>query len=154
MVKLPSGQTVLLDGAHNPAGVESLRAALAAEFPGARPTLIFGVLADKDWKTLCARLAPLAGRLLLVPLKSERALPPGDLLPACREANPRAAVAVCPSLADALRASEGDPFVVVTGSLYLIGEAMERLGLSSSPARNERDLNEWNQGNSPSRPRS
>jgi hypothetical protein len=34
-------------------------------------------------------------------------------------------------------------FIVITGSLYLVGEALELLGLSP-PAENERALNEWN----------
>ena len=37
-----------------------------------------------------------------------------------------------------------DPFVVVKGSLYLVGEAMELLTLSTAPEEEERSLNEWN----------
>jgi dihydrofolate synthase/folylpolyglutamate synthase len=143
LVKSPGGQTILLDGAHNPASAAALAAAFRQQYPGACPALILGVLADKDWRPLAETLAPLARRLLLVPVNSRRSLAPGDLLDVCRMANPQAAVEVCASLADALDRSAREPFVIITGSLYLIGEAMERLQLSPVPAVDERGLNEW-----------
>jgi len=47
------------------------------------------------------------------------------------------------SLGAALEATAADPFVVIAGSLYLVGEAMERLQLSAAKAGDERGLNEW-----------
>jgi hypothetical protein len=52
-------------------------------------------------------------------------------------------VAEYPSLSAALAESAGDEFVIVAGSLYLIGEAMELLGLLPGTNENERALNEW-----------
>ena len=138
-----SGQTLLLDGAHNPAGAEALRVALQAEFPKSRPTLIFGVFRDKDSASMCHSLAPLAGRLVLTPVHSDRSEDPAKLVAACRGANPRASIEVCPSLARALEMTAKDPFVVIAGSLYLVGEAMELLHLAATPAGDERKLNEW-----------
>jgi len=144
-VTTASGQVVLLDGAHNPASAEALRAALLAEFPDTRPAIIFGVFRDKDSASMCHSLAPLAGRLLLTPVHSERTEDPARLVTACREANPRAPLEVCASLAQAVAKAAREPFVVVTGSLYLVGEALELLGLS--PANGgERALNEWTAG--------
>src|SRR5438876_5462350 len=78
LVKTKSGQTFLLDGAHNPAGAaalrdalrsESVRAAISGGLTGAHrkhcrqdagATLILGVLEDKDWPRMCEPLAPLA----------------------------------------------------------------------------------------------
>jgi len=137
------GQTVLLDGAHNIPSAEALAAAFRQQFPTAQPAMIFGVLADKDWRPLAETLAPLARRILLVPVNSERTLPPFELLPACRSANPSATVEVCASLSDALARSKAEPFLLITGSLYLIGEAMERLQLLPAPPADERGLNEW-----------
>jgi folylpolyglutamate synthase/dihydropteroate synthase len=48
------------------------------------------------------------------------------------------------SLADALRKISSDNFIVITGSLYLVGEALELLGLSPA-TKSERELNEWTQ---------
>jgi dihydrofolate synthase/folylpolyglutamate synthase len=139
-----SGQNILLDGAHNPAGIEVLCPEIERQFARARPTIIFGVLRDKDWKTMIARLAPLTGRLVLTPVKSERSLPPQDLLPLLQGL--QAPISVCPSLSEALKQSADDPNLVICGSLYLVGEAMELLQVSAVPARSERDLNEWGVG--------
>jgi hypothetical protein len=49
---------------------------------------------------------------------------------------------VCNNFEDSLIASKNEPFVVVTGSLYLVGEALELLGFSPANA-GERGLNEW-----------
>ena len=138
-----SGQTVLLDGAHNPDGAEALRVALQEEFPDAQPAMIFGVFRDKDSTSMCHSLAPLAGRILLSPVHSERSEDPSKLVAACRESNPRAPIEVCPSLADAFQKVAGAPFVVIAGSLYLIGEAMELLHLTRVTGPDEKSLNEW-----------
>ena len=142
-VETASGQTILLDGAHNPAGAEALRVSLLAEFPEARPTIVFGVFRDKDSASMCHSLAPLAGRLVLTPVHSERTEHPANLILACREVNPQAPVEVCASLAQALERTARDPFVVIAGSLYLVGEAMELLHLAAPPRDDEKRLNEW-----------
>lgn len=143
-----SGQSILLDGAHNGPGALALSDALRQHFPDVRPVMILGVLSDKDWDSIGRTLAPLAGRLLLVPVNSARGLAPDKLLPACKDANPRASVEVCASLTDALRRSAEEPFVVITGSLYLVGEAMQQLRLSPVPPHDERGLNETMRGQS------
>jgi len=101
------------------------------------------VLEDKDWPLMCLTLAPLAGRVLLAPVNSERTASPALLRDACSKSNPAAETIACPSLADALKLTTNDPFVLITGSLYLVGEAMELLGLSPATLRSERGLNEW-----------
>lgn len=138
-----SGQILLLDGAHNPAGAGTLRATLREHFPQAQPTLILGVLRDKDWTTMCEILAPLARRILLVPVHSGRTALPEELKAVCHQVNPQATVEVCSSLPEALEHAAKDPFIVLAGSLYLVGEAMERLNLSPASPPNERGLNEW-----------
>jgi dihydrofolate synthase/folylpolyglutamate synthase len=146
LVTKPSGQKILLDGAHNTAGARTLAEALAEYFPGVRPTLVLGILQDKDWLRICEFLAPLAGRILLAPVGSERSAAPQQLSEVCHRANPQVEVTICGSLAQALAAAESDRFVVVTGSLYLIGEAMEHLRLLPA-ATGERSLNEWGLAN-------
>ena len=132
----------LLDGAHNPAGAESLRAALRTGFPGARPALIFGTLEDKKWFEMCRLLAPVAGKIITVAVPSPRTADPQTLAEFFRTANPEAGVAVAAGLADAINALKTEPFIVVTGSLYLVGEALEFFGLAPGGA-NERSLNDW-----------
>jgi dihydrofolate synthase / folylpolyglutamate synthase len=143
LVTRHSGQRVLLDGAHNVGGAGILAAAMKEYFPSVRPTLVLGILRDKDWPGMCDILAPLAERILLVPVPSERSATPQELAAVCRRANPRAQVTECVSLREALAATAGEDFLTIAGSLYLIGEAMELLHLSPAKARNERGLNEW-----------
>jgi folylpolyglutamate synthase/dihydropteroate synthase len=100
-------------------------------------------LADKDFQPMCQALAPLARRILTVPVGSRRTAPPEEVAAACRQANPTAMVETCHSLRDAFEQSAREPFLIVTGSLYLVGEAMEWLELSPVKPVNERGLNEW-----------
>src|SRR5262249_4594882 len=53
LVPLPTGQKILLDGAHNVGGAEMLAAALKQYFAGAKPALVLGILRDKDWARMC-----------------------------------------------------------------------------------------------------
>lgn len=139
LITRPNGQRVLLDGAHNIAGVETLRATLKGE----SLTLILGMLGDKDWQVMCQMLAPLARRIMLVPVDSTRTAKPEELAAACRAANPQADVHSAANLSAALTDSAEDEFVVIAGSLYLIGAALALLDPEFSQIEDERRLNEW-----------
>jgi dihydrofolate synthase/folylpolyglutamate synthase len=156
LIEKSNGQKMLLDGAHNIAGVETLRSALLSwsssvnlaghtlkrELHEGALTCIVGFLADKDWRPMCEILAPLASKIFTVPVASARTADANELANNFRSANPRAEVMGCKNLSEALNASKDDAFVVITGSLYLIGEALELLGHSPAGA-GERGLNEW-----------
>jgi dihydrofolate synthase/folylpolyglutamate synthase len=142
LIPLPDGRRILLDGAHNVAGVKALAAALEKDFPAPKRTLVLGVLQDKDWRHIGETLAPLATRIFTVPVSSERSTNPNELAAACRAANSSAEIGTCHSLREALKKIAQDDFVVITGSLYLVGEALELLGLAPA-GRDERGLNEW-----------
>ena len=138
----PNGQVIVLDGAHNSAGATALRAALQKDFAATPKVLIFGALADKKWEEICAILADCATEVFTVPVASERTAHAGELALAFRKTTPQARATETASLADALTACKDKPFIVITGSLYLVGEALERLGFSPAGA-GERGLNEW-----------
>ena len=140
---LPGGRKLLLDGAHNIAGAKTLADALRTLFPAVRSSLILGILADKDFGEICAVLAPLSNRILVCPVPSERSAPPGEVAAACRLANPSAKVSEHSSLQQALTESSEVPLTVITGSLYLVGEALELLKASEGAPAGERGLNEW-----------
>ena len=136
------GQKILLDGAHNVAGAETLRATLEKDFAGSRPVFIFGALADKNWPDICRLLAPLTAKIITVPVASKRTATAEELASGFRSLNPNLSVRAMADLVEAINASKDEPFVVITGSLYLVGEALELLGFSpDSPG--ERGLNEW-----------
>ena len=143
LVTRPSGQKILLDGAHNIGGAGILADSVKEYFPSAKLTLVLGILRDKDWPAMCGILAPLAERILLVPVPSERSATPQELAGACRRANPQARVTEHASLREALAKTASDAFLTIAGSLYLVGEAMELLHLSPAKTQDERGLNEW-----------
>jgi dihydrofolate synthase/folylpolyglutamate synthase len=120
---------VLLDGAHNPAGARALATALLEEFVVDRRTLVVACLADKDIRGILEGLAPATGRLVVTTNRSPRAAPAERLR---KEAEAAGLVAeVAPDVPTAVRqaiddASEREA-VVVTGSLYTVGEARDLL---------------------------
>ncbi|MCS7091431.1 MAG: folylpolyglutamate synthase/dihydrofolate synthase family protein [Verrucomicrobiota bacterium] len=142
-VRLPSGTLLVLDGAHNVGAMEVLCATLQERFPDVRPTVILGVMADKDLAGIARIVARQAGRILCVPVPSDRGADPRHLAEICRQVAPRLQVQVQPSLQAALQASQHDAVVTVTGSLYLVGQALESLGLVDLPSRDEKELNNW-----------
>jgi dihydrofolate synthase/folylpolyglutamate synthase len=143
LVDRPGGQKLLLDGAHNVGGAESLRTALKTYFPAQSITLILGLLRDKDCAAICDILAPLAGRILLVPVNSHRSASTQELAGFSRKAKGAAEIKEADPLKKALELANSDPFVVIAGSLYLIGEAMDLIELCPATPDDERKLNEW-----------
>jgi dihydrofolate synthase/folylpolyglutamate synthase len=126
------GVTVILDCAHNPHGAAALAAALRREGidPG-RSALVFGALADKRWREALAILAGTGSRRYYAeprgrapaPLDALREAAPGEAV-----GDPRAAVR------RALAESRPGDTVIVTGSIYLVGEVRaELLGIESDP---------------------
>ena len=127
-VTLPGGRRVLLDGAHNPHAVAALAAELEAR--GEPYGLVFGALADKDVAAMAEAIAPRARRVWLAPPASPRAM----TLEALAAQPPLAAAVPCAGAEEALAAALDSPLdspeglpLVVTGSLYLVGEARQIL---------------------------
>jgi dihydrofolate synthase / folylpolyglutamate synthase len=127
--------TVLIDGAHNPAGISTLCTALKDEFSYRCLTIVFGVLDDKDYRTMVRRLSLMADRLILTRPESERSLAPAVILPVARQYHPCPEVIEQPeeALREALDTADPDDLICVTGSLYLVGAVTrffgERLGV-------------------------
>jgi dihydrofolate synthase/folylpolyglutamate synthase len=120
-----SSRNWLLDVAHNPAGVWSLRAALNGgwQIPPPR-TLIFSCLRDKPLTELAQILFPLFEEVIFAPINSARATPVEELLAAARLTGTKA-IALA-SIADAIEraaADTGNATIVISGSVYLVGEA-------------------------------
>ena len=136
------GRRFLLDGAHNIASADALRDSLEKNFAADRKTLILGILGDKDWRPICERLAPTAETIFTVAVSSNRTANPEELEDICRAVNAHAQISTCGSLHEALDKAPASRLTVITGSLYLVGEALELLGCLPS-AKSERELNEW-----------
>lgn len=119
----------ILDVAHNPAGAWALRAGLSSALSGTQPrTLIFGCLRDKPVEEMAKILFPLFDRVILTPIHSVRAAALPDLL-AAAEATGTPAISA-ESVRQALELGKigaGPGPVVVSGSVYLVGEARSLL---------------------------
>ncbi len=116
----------LLDGAHNPAGVESLVLTLRQEYEYRRLIVVWGAMLDKDLDHTLPPIAELAAVLLLTRPQGERAATP-EQLRAHLDAGLHQRCECIADVEQALRraealAADGD-LVVVAGSLYLIGAA-------------------------------
>jgi dihydrofolate synthase/folylpolyglutamate synthase len=121
---------VLLDGAHNVAGAESLRSALAEEFAtDAHRTIVVGLLREKEPHEMLSALGVNDAELLVCCRPpSPRALEPELVAKAAEELGvARGAIEVVDSVREAvgaaLLATPEDGQVVVTGSLYTVGAA-------------------------------
>ncbi len=125
---------VVLDGAHNPAGVARLARSLHEEFRFDRLILVASVMADKPVEAMLAVLGPLASVVVATRAAVARAASPERVAEAARgaaggRATPR--VLTSPDVPAALdlalrEAGEGD-LVLVTGSLFAVGEARVHL---------------------------
>lgn len=114
---------LLVDGAHNPEATQALAASLAEELPGVRWEMVFGTMADKDAEAMLEPLGSLVTAVHAVAADSPRARDASEIA-AVAAASLDAPVDTHPSTAAALQAAigSGNP-VLVTGSIYLVGEA-------------------------------
>ena len=118
---------VIADGAHNPQCVEALARSLDEYLPGQKVLFLLGVLEDKDYETMLARLLPYGKKFFCLTPDSPRALG-ADELSAYLRAKGADAVS-CTTAEDgvrrALEESGGETPVIACGSLYLMGEVRE-----------------------------
>jgi len=121
--------TVLLDGAHNPDAAHALRKTVEELWPGRTVHLVLGMSADKPVRTIGEILCPMASRVTCTKSRHPRACDPQRLAeqlgPLCRE------VIVIPDAVDAytyvLNTADPDDLIVITGSLFLVGELRPQL---------------------------
>jgi len=126
----------VLDVAHNPAGAWALRSTLSAyddSETGREITMIFGAMRDKAIREIGEILFPIASRVILTSANNPRAATAEEI----REAAARVAAGtdlqeaedVAAALAKAKKLAGSNALVVITGSIYIVGEAMRILGI-------------------------
>ena len=127
---LASDPLVMVDGAHNADGVNTVVESLREEFPTIRWQLVLGVMGDKNVELMMERLGPLVDGIVVTEVDDARAVPPAEL------AERVAKIVDVPVIVgdtveyalDMARAEAGtDGAVLVTGSLYLVGEVRDIL---------------------------
>jgi len=115
---------LVLDGAHNAHGSAQLVTTWREVIGAERALVIFGALRDKDYTEMLRALEPIAEEFWFVPLESTRAETPEQLAEKCPFPH-----RIFSSLEAALtEAGEQPRRILVTGSLFLVGEALELLG--------------------------
>jgi dihydrofolate synthase/folylpolyglutamate synthase len=115
---------VILDCAHNELSIQALLQTLDSELgANVRPRLVFGCLEDKQWERMAAMLAPRMKSVVVTRAKPKRPLAPEKLLPLFARWVPSRIVEGPVEAIDAVMSeSLPDDVVLVTGSVYLVGE--------------------------------
>lgn len=118
---------ILLDGAHNPGAALALAQALKNTRGNGRLLLVMGIMADKEVDTILARLLPLAQTVIFTQPQYFRAATPADL--ARRAAPFNLETIQVPRVAEAIKRAQSlagpEDRIVITGSLFTVGEAKE-----------------------------
>ncbi len=124
---------LLLDSAHNPESAVKLSEALEALFPQRPRVLVYGSKTTKDIGGTLKELLPLADHLVLTRSSDGMTDDPTHLAAIVREVGYNGAILVEPNLSLALdkaRANAGSAgLVLVTGSMFIVGETRTLLGL-------------------------
>jgi dihydrofolate synthase/folylpolyglutamate synthase len=130
---------MVIDVAHNPAGAWALRAGLSEHFAGSaverKLIMIYGAMRDKAIREVGRILFPLAEKVVLTRAGGNpRAATTLELVEAIGDCG--TPLVETPNVAEALRQAmaEARPFgpralLVITGSIYVVGEAMQALGV-------------------------
>jgi len=119
---------LVLDVAHNPAGMKALVDTLAACGLAERPwQVVFGAMADKDVDTMLTDLEPLTQTLYVCAPDYKRSTPPEELANRARR-NGFTDVRTFSTVADAIRAAlQANTAMLVCGSFYVAEEAVAAL---------------------------
>jgi dihydrofolate synthase / folylpolyglutamate synthase len=121
-------ERIIIDGAHNPAGMRTLVQTWRNEFGDDRTAIVLAILQEKNADEMVQELSNIGTRFILPPIRSIRAIPPSELADLIRSitALPSSVVS---SVSEALSMSEKFPDrVLITGSLHFAGEALAHLG--------------------------
>lgn len=121
---------ILFDGAHNISGAKALREYLD-EFVTEPITMIFGAMRDKDLTEIAEILFPKADKLILTKPDTPRSMETAELLRFVSRNFDKSRVFPVENVKSALKfadeISSGKDLILITGSLYLVGEAQKIL---------------------------
>ncbi|HEY5555196.1 MAG TPA: folylpolyglutamate synthase/dihydrofolate synthase family protein [Cellulomonas sp.] len=128
--------TVLVDAAHNPAGVAALVEAVEEAFEFTRLVGVVGVLSDKDPENILAGLEPLLAEVVITHVSSPRSMDVHDLAEIAIDVfgedrvhvEERLDAAIDLAVARAESEEDYGAGVLVTGSVVLVAEARILLG--------------------------
>ena len=124
----------VLDVAHNPAGAWALRSTLSSAYPDGRAiTMVFGVMSDKAVQQITEILFPIADHVVVTQADNPRSASPDEIRQAAARVATGSDIAAAENVAAALeqarRVAGPAGLVVITGSIYVVAEAMRTLGV-------------------------
>jgi dihydrofolate synthase/folylpolyglutamate synthase len=125
------GHTLILDVAHNPAGAWALRAAISESFAEKEVTLIFAAMRDKAIQEMAEILFPVARQVIVTNVDNPRAASTEELVQAGSRtgADIHAEPNIAAALSCAFERTPKDNLIVITGSIFLVGDTMKELGI-------------------------
>src|SRR5207249_109071 len=95
------------------------------QFVNERATILLAILRDKNVAAIVEALRPIASQIVLLQIRSERALPPNELAQVISAITPSLPYSTTPSVAEAISAAQRtSERVLITGSLHFAGEAL------------------------------
>ncbi len=121
---------VIVDCAHNCAAVAVLVATWRARFGTQKAAVVFGAVRNKDLHGMARTLEPITERLFAAPIDTQRGYSSAELLHQLGQPDSESFA----SVGDAIHAAQrtGLP-VLITGSIFLVGAALEALGWADAP---------------------
>lgn len=125
---------MVFDVAHNPAGAWALRSTLSSVYENRKIIFVFGAMRDKAIREITEILFPLGERVIATTVGNPRAATPEEIRDAAARTGTEVELQpdISAALDDARSAAANDGIVVVTGSIYVVGEAMRILGVPAN----------------------
>ncbi len=123
----------VFDVAHNPAGAWALRSSLSSAYDGRPLIFLFGAMRDKAVREIAEILFPLADHIIATQADNPRAASPDEIRAAASRIS--AEMEEAPNVSAALKRAETlalqnpESVIVVTGSIYVVGEAIQCLNI-------------------------
>lgn len=126
-----SSPEIVLDVAHNPAGAWALRAALSAAFDDRPFTIVFGAMRDKAIGEIAEILFPISERVIATRADNPRSASVEEIRAAAARTSTEIvdSTDVPAALQTACNLVGSRGLIVITGSIYVVGEAMRELDL-------------------------
>jgi dihydrofolate synthase/folylpolyglutamate synthase len=124
--------TIILDGAHNPDSALKLRQTLEQYFSYQKAILVIGASSDKDISGIADGLAPVGRHVVATRSRNPRAMAPERITAEFTRLNVAAEVApdVATAISRAVSLASENELVCVTGSLFVVAEALEQFNKS------------------------
>jgi dihydrofolate synthase/folylpolyglutamate synthase len=117
---------IVVDVAHNPDGAWALRSALSERYEARSITLLFAVLRDKAVGEMTQVLFPIADRVVVTGVDNPRSATPEEVAEAALRSGTEVVTAgnFDEAIGMALQFTPKNGVLVITGSIYLVGEAL------------------------------